>query len=35
MKSFDEVENYLATKKDHDEVYQKRQKNNDNFIYEK
>jgi hypothetical protein len=32
MKTFEEVENYLHDKKRKDEMYQKKQKQNDSFI---
>lgn len=34
MKTFEEVEKYLQEKKKKDEVYQKKQKINESYIYE-
>ena len=34
MKTFQEVENYLTEKRKKDEAYQRRQKQNDSFVYE-
>lgn len=34
MKTFEEVEKYLLEKKKKDEQYQKKQKINDNYIYD-
>jgi transcriptional adapter 2-alpha len=34
MKTFQEVENYLAEKRKKDEAYQRKQKQNDSFVYD-
>jgi transcriptional adapter 2-alpha len=34
MKTFEEVENYLADKRKKDEAYQRKQKQNDAYIYD-